>query len=139
MKGIECAFQGRLGRDARLKQTSMGKTFLTFSVIVPMRNDAEEWVNISAWSESIADLAPNLKQGVEVYVQGKLEQRHWQGAEGPRSGLSVSATKVEPLGLIGRAKPKGPAKPRGKAKVDSQAPLAFADGTDCRQGDQIPF
>lgn len=139
MKGIACAFQGRLGRDAALKQTGAGKPFLTFSVVVAMRNDAEQWVNVSAWSDSIAELAPDLKQGVEVYCEGKIELRQWESENGPRSGLSVSASKVEPLALIGRSRPKASLRSKDKPKVDPQAPLSFADGTGLGNGDAIPF
>jgi single-stranded DNA-binding protein len=134
MKGIACAFEGRLGRDAELKTTHAGRQFLAFSVIVGEDEEAQ-WLNVSAWSDHLTDLAPSLAKGVEVYVEGKLKMRHWESADGPRSGLQVSASVVQPLALIGRSKPKGP--PRGKSarsKVDSQAPLntapAFNDSID---------
>lgn len=124
MKGIACAFEGRITRAAELKTASAsGRQFITLSVVTG-EGDKEQWLSVSAWRESDADLVPHLTVGVEVYVEGKIEMRHWHGAEGPRSGLAVSATLVQPLALIGRSKPKTPrAAKGGKAKVDHQAPI----------------
>jgi len=121
MKGIACAFEGRLGRDAELKTTQAGRAFLVFSVIVGEDADAV-WLNVSAWSDNLTELAPSLLKGVEVYCEGKMKQRHWESEGGTKSGWQVSADVVQPKGLIGRAKPKAPRKPRG-GKVDSQRPL----------------
>jgi single-strand DNA-binding protein len=139
MKGIACAFEGRLGRDAQLKTTGAGRPFLVFSVIVG--EDADEtWLNVSAWSDHLTELAPSLLKGVEVYVEGRMKQRHWESEGGTKSGWQVSASLVQPLALIGRSKPKAPARAKaGKAKDDAQRPIQFADGTDARKGDEMPF
>ncbi len=123
MKGIACAFEGRLGRDAEVKTArASGRRFVALSVIEG-EGDEAQWVNVLCWSDSLADIVPSLVKGVEVYVRGKIRLRSWDSDQGTRYGLSVSAELVEPLALIGRDKPKAPPKARGKAKVDSQAPL----------------
>lgn len=137
MKGIACAFEGRLGRDAQLKSTTAGRAFMVMSVIVG-EGDEEQWLNVSAWNDHLIDLADSLKSGIGVYVEGKLKLRQWDSAEGPKSGLQVSASLVQPLALIGRSKPKAPraserssrttsirSPKNGKARgsVDSQAPI----------------
>lgn len=136
MKGIACAFEGRLGKDAVLKSTGTGRAFMVMSVIVGEDEEAE-WINVSAWNDHLIDLAEHLKSGVAVYVEGKLKMRRWENPEGSRSGLQVSASLVQPLALIGRSKPKAPRagkKANGKA-VDSQKPIettapAFNDSID---------
>ena len=46
-------------------------------------------------------------KGDRVYVEGHLSLATWQDSEGkPRSGLAVSAWKVEKLGNIGRNRAK---------------------------------
>lgn len=122
MKGIACAFEGRLGRDAELKTTRAGRAFLVFSVIVGEDEDAV-WLNVSAWSDHLTELAPSLVKGVEVYCEGKMKQRHWESEGGTKSGWQVSADVVQPKGLIGAKRPKAPPRARGKAKVDPQAPI----------------
>ena len=121
MKGIYCAFEGKLGRDAEVKTARQsGRRFVALSVIEGDGDEAQ-WVNVLCWSDSLADIVPSLVKGVEVYVRGKIRLRSWDSDQGTKHGLSVSAEMVEPLALIGRDKPKVA---RGKkAKADPQAPL----------------
>ena len=128
MKGIECAFDARVIRDAEVRQTKAGKPFVKFSAIAIVRNDKEQPVSVLAWRDTFCDLSPDLKAGVEVYVEGSLELSEWDGGV----FLSVSASKVEPKGLIGRKKPKAPRAGK-KAKADPQAPI------DVPFSDPLPF
>lgn len=148
MKGIHVAFCGRLGRDAEVKTAkASGRSFLALSVIEGEEEEAQ-WINVVAWSESLAELAPHLTKGAALYVEGKLKLRSWTTPEGEtRYGLSVSASLVQPMALIGRSKPKAAAS-RGtptrkttaaKTRLDPQAPIEFADGTDASRGDALPF
>jgi single-stranded DNA-binding protein len=145
MKGVHCAFQGRIGRDAEIKTVkATGRPFVTLSVIEGDGDEAQ-WINVLAWSDSVADIAGALVQGVEVYIEGKLKLRSWQGPDGAaHHSLSVSASTVQPMALIGRSKPKAPravsAKAASKkAKIDPYAPSRFADGTDADVGDPLPI
>jgi single-strand DNA-binding protein len=144
MKGIACAFEGRLGRDAEIKTAkTSGRQFVTLSVIEG-QDDEAQWLNVVAWSESLAEIAGNLTKGTELYIEGKLTLRSWESETGTRYGLSVSASLVQPMALIGRSKPKTPRTPTRKtsavkSRPDSQAPMAFADGTDMDRGDALPF
>jgi single-strand DNA-binding protein len=142
MKGIHCAFEGRLGRDAEIKTAkASGRSFLALSVIEG-EDDEAQWLNVVAWSESLAEIASHLTKGTELYIEGKLKLRSWTTAEGEtRYGLSVSASLVQPMALIGRSKPKTPTRKTSaaKARLDPQAPIEFADGTDMSRGDALPF
>lgn len=132
MKGIHCAFEGRLGRDAEMKTAkASGRQFMTLSVIEGADDEAQ-WLNVVAWSESLAEIASHLTKGTEVYVEGKIKLRSWESDAGTRYGLSVSASLVQPLALIGRSRPKAPrktatAKQRDKAAADPNRPLEFND------------
>ncbi|HLZ70495.1 MAG TPA: single-stranded DNA-binding protein [Dehalococcoidia bacterium] len=112
MNGIACAFIGTLGADAELRFTSAGKAALNFSVAVaenrPNGDGATTtWVRCTAWEDLAERLGEALKKGGEVYVEGKLKLSTWTGQDGnPRTGLSVSAWTVQPLGAIGRRAPK---------------------------------
>jgi single-stranded DNA-binding protein len=127
--GIECAFPATLTQDAEVKETSSGRTFLKLSVTTG-KEEKQQFVSVLAWRDTFTELAPSLTRGARVYVEGKLELRHWNGT----SGLSVSASVIQPLGLIGAKKPKTPRK-AGKAKVDPQAPIENARPFD----DALPF
>lgn len=137
MKGIACAFEGRLGRDAEIKTArASGRQFVTMSVIEG-EGDEAQWLDVTAWSESVAEIAAHLTKGVALYIEGKVRLRTWEN----RTTLQVSASLVQPLALIGRSKPKAPARARaGKTKTDPQRPIdTFADGTDAATGDPLPF
>jgi single-stranded DNA-binding protein len=56
--------------------------------------------------------AAGLAKRVEVYVEGRLTMNTWEGKDGQqRTGLSVSAWRVEVLGQIGRATRRERAEP----------------------------
>lgn len=127
--GIECAFPATLTKDAEVKETSSGRAFLKLSVTTG-KDEKAQHVSVLAWRDTFTEMAPHLTSGARVYVEGRLELRHWNGG----SGLSVSASVIQPLGLIGAKKPKAPRK-AGKAKVDPQAPIENARPFD----DALPF
>lgn len=112
MIGIRSAFVGTVGQDAKLRFASQGKAVLNFSVAVsenrPGGDGAETtWLRVSVWKELAEQLAPRLRKGVAVYVEGKLKLTSWTAADGTeRSGLNVSAWLVQPLGQIGRRAPR---------------------------------
>jgi single-stranded DNA-binding protein len=127
--GIECAFPATLTQDAEVKTTSAGRPFLKLSVVTG-KDEKQQFVSVLAWRDTFTELAPHLTKGTRVYVEGRLELRHWNGG----SGLSVSASLIQPLGLIGAKKPKAPRAGK-KAKADPQRPLetsapAFNDSID---------
>lgn len=136
MKGIEVALVGKLSSDAQLRTSSAGKEWMLLFVDVP-EGEGEQRVNVSSWSHTTAELAPLLVKGADIYVEGKLKQRTWQNSDGTLGfGLSVSASLIQPLALIGNRKPK---KPRGEKKAEgtpgaaSEAyhkPLPFDDKLD---------
>lgn len=130
MKGIETAFTGTVGRDAQLRTAKSGREWLSFSVVVGEEPD-QQWVQVSAFFGHIGELAPQLAASTRVYVEGKIKLRSWDGPDGPRSGLSVVASVIQPLGLIGAKCPKKPRSPKSekpaKTKADVNAPLPFDD------------
>jgi single-stranded DNA-binding protein len=69
--------------------------------------DEVTWVWVAVFEEKARALA-GIAKGVEVYGEGRLSLNAWTGRDGAeRTGLSVSAWQVMPLGQIGRRKPKG--------------------------------
>ncbi len=108
MDGLHCAFIGYVGGQPELRYTPNGKAALVFSVAVSDPKGAERgqeatWVRCTAWEETAERLQQQIRKGSELYVEGRLTMSHWQTAGGEqRSGLNVSAWKVEVLGAIGR-------------------------------------
>jgi single-strand DNA-binding protein len=81
---------GNLGRDPEMRYTPSGKPVTTFSVATSrtwITSDGEkreetEWFNVVAWS-SLAEICKQyLTKGQQVYIEGRLQTRHWDDQEG---------------------------------------------------------
>jgi single-strand DNA-binding protein len=81
---------GRLGRDPEMRYTPSGKPVTTFSVATHRswntsdgeRRTDTEWFNVVAWG-SLAEICKEyLSKNRLVYIDGRLQTRHWDDAEG---------------------------------------------------------
>jgi single-strand DNA-binding protein len=81
---------GRLGRDPEMRFTPSGRPVTTFSVGTSRtwntadgeRKTETEWFNIVAWSALAEICKQYLTKGQLVYVEGRLQTRHWEDSEG---------------------------------------------------------
>ena len=118
---IECAFQGRLGKDAvldRVKGGELGR--LVFDVCVTgQREDPDEprWIRVTVLGDRAEELA--LEKGSQVYVEGRLTVEVEPANQPPRASMRVYGTLVQPLGQIGRRRPaqRRPANPKPKMET----------------------
>ena len=87
---------GRLGRDPEMRYTPSGRPVTTFSVATSRtwntsegeRRTETEWFNIVAWG-SLAEICKQfLNKGQQVYVEGRLQTRHWEDAEGNKHSVT---------------------------------------------------
>lgn len=109
MKGIQCALIGRVGTDPKLGTTRKGKPWFRTSVAVDDWKDGEEpqWCQVAYFGDKADELGERVKPGVECYVEGTIRLNEWTTQAGEhRAGLSVASFKLEPLGQIGRKRPK---------------------------------
>jgi len=81
---------GNLGRDPEMRYTPSGKPVTTFSVATSRawstsegeKREETEWFNVVAWS-SLAEICKQyLSKGQQVYIEGRLQTRHWEDQEG---------------------------------------------------------
>jgi single-strand DNA-binding protein len=81
---------GNLGRDPEMRYTPAGKPVTTFSVATSRtwstsegeKREETEWFNVVAWS-SLAEICKQyLTKGQHVYIEGRLQTRHWDDQEG---------------------------------------------------------
>ncbi|TFH37209.1 MAG: single-stranded DNA-binding protein [Anaerolineales bacterium] len=81
---------GHLGRDPEMRYTPSGRPVTTFSVATSRswhsadgeRHEETEWFNVVAWA-SLAEICnQHLRKGQQVYVEGRLQTRRWEDAEG---------------------------------------------------------
>jgi len=89
---------GRVGRDPEMRYTPSGRPVTTFSVGTSRnwttsdgeRRTETEWFNVVAWS-SLAEICKQyLSKDRLVYIEGRLQTRHWDDQEGNKH----SATEI---------------------------------------------
>ncbi len=123
MKGIECACFGAIGSDViELKMSKAEKPWTAFNLAVDTGDEKSTWIRVSCFGEVAERVAATFKKNDRAYIEGLIRLDHWQDKHGEQKhGLSVSAFKVEKVGVsaIGRNKP-----PR-QDRVD--APLASSN------------
>jgi single-strand DNA-binding protein len=98
---------GHLGRDPEMRYTPSGRPVTNFSVATSRtwntsdgeRRTETEWFTIVAWG-SLAEICNQyLTKGQLVYVEGRLQTRHWDDTEGKRhTAVEVVASEMIMLG-----------------------------------------
>ena len=121
MRGIDCAFEGQLIRDAEPRTAKSGTRWTKLSLAVDL--DAQtEFVAVSAFGE-LADEAARLRKGVQVYVEGRLKLNRFSKSDGTlQTTLAIAAWRIVPMRQIGRRRPPKSAKSHWLAPIDHNGP-----------------
>lgn len=98
---------GQLGRDPEMRYTPSGRPVTTFNLASTRswnssdgeRHTETEWFNIVAWG-SLAEICKQyLSKDMQVYIEGRLQTRTWEDANGNRrSSTEVVAKEMIVLG-----------------------------------------
>jgi single-strand DNA-binding protein len=98
---------GRLGRDPEMRYTPSGRPVTNFSVATSRnwttsngeRRTETEWFNVVAWSNLAEICNQYLVKGQQVYIEGRLQTRHWDDDNGKRhSSVEIVANEMIMLG-----------------------------------------
>ena len=98
---------GNLGRDPEMRYTPSGRPVTTFSVATSRTwNTADgekrvetEWFNVVAWSNLAEICKQYLSKGQQVYIEGRLQTRHWDDSEGNKhTSVEIVANEMIILG-----------------------------------------
>ncbi len=98
---------GNLGRDPEMRFTPDGKAVTSFSMATSNRyttsagesREETDWFRITVWGKQAESCNQFLTKGKQVYVEGRLHARDWQGQDGQmRTSLEVTANRVLFLG-----------------------------------------
>jgi len=81
---------GNLGCDPEMRYTPSGRAVTSFSLASSRswmtsngeRREATEWFNVVAWGNLAEICNQYLQKGSKVYVEGRLQTRRWENAEG---------------------------------------------------------
>lgn len=83
---------GYLGRDPEMRYTPNGRPVTSFSVATSRswvaadgeRREETEWFNVVAWGSLAEICKQHLYKGQQVYVEGRLQTRGWEDANGKK-------------------------------------------------------
>jgi single-strand DNA-binding protein len=93
---------GNVGKEAEMRFTPSGKPVTSFSVAVNSKfgeTESTEWFNIVTWNKLAETCNQYLVKGQQVYVEGRLQTRTWEGDDEVKHyKTEVVANKVLFLG-----------------------------------------
>lgn len=96
---------GNLTRDPELRFTPSGSPVVNFGIAVSRRwqNNVGEWqedvnyVDVVAWRSLAENCSESLKKGDRVLLNGRLQMRTWETADGQtRNKIEIVARVVAP-------------------------------------------
>ena len=136
---------GRLGQEPTIRYMPNGEAVCNFSIATSetwndrngQRVERTEWHNITMYRKLAEIAGQYLKKGSQVYLEGKIQSRKYQGKDGvERTAYDIIVNEMKMLGGGGNdgqqaqsAQAETPTPPR------RQAPAAPVDDVD----DDIPF
>ena len=98
---------GHLGRDPEMRYTPNGQGVTSFSIASRRRyttsggetREETEWFNVSAWGRLAETCNQFLSKGRQVYVEGRLRSRSYEGRDGQTRFVNeINVTDVQFLG-----------------------------------------
>jgi single-strand DNA-binding protein len=98
---------GNMGSDPEMRYTPSGKAVTSFRMATNRRyttpagesKEETDWFRISVWGKQAEQCNQFLSKGRQVYVEGRLHARNWEGQDGQmRTSLEVTADRVLFLG-----------------------------------------
>ena len=98
---------GNLGSDPEMRYTPNGKAVTSFNMATNRRyttsagenREETDWFRVSVWGKQAEQCNQFLSKGKQVYVEGRLHARSWEGQSGQmRTSLEVTAERVLFLG-----------------------------------------
>lgn len=126
---------GRLTRDPEARTTPQGVAVTNFSVATSRvwkdqdgnQRDLTEFHNVVAWRRLAEICAQYLSKGRQIYIEGHLQTRNWEGQDGKKNyRTEVVADNMIMLGsrTDAGAKPQAPGAPQPTPQQKEPAPAA---------------
>ena len=124
---------GNLGADPEMRYTANGSAVTEFRAAVNRhytagdgeRREETEWFRVVTWNRLAETCSQYLEKGRQVYVEGRLRTRSWEGQDGvTRYVTEVIAQEVRFL---------------GGGRRDSGSPVPSAAESAGEDEDTLPF
>ncbi len=136
---------GNLGQDPETRYMPSGSAVTNFTVATNEswkdkqtgeQKERTEWHRVSMFNRLAEVAAEYLRKGSQVYIEGKLRTRKWQGKDGSdRYTTEIIADEMQMLGGRGGGGGFGGGDQGGDSKGGSAPPQPGPDDFD----DDIPF
>jgi single-strand DNA-binding protein len=142
---------GNLGQDPETRYMPSGSAVTNFTVATNEswkdkqtgeQKDRTEWHRVAMFNRLAEIAAEYLRKGSQVYIEGKLRTRKWQGQDGnDRYTTEIIADEMQMLGGRGGAGGGGgdfgggPSRGKGGGSSSAEPPQPGPDEFD----DDIPF
>jgi single-strand DNA-binding protein len=136
---------GNVGKDPEMRYTANGSAVTNFTLAVNRnftgsdgeRREETEWFDIVTWQKLAETCSQFLQKGKQIYVEGRLQTRSWEGQDGQkRYRTEVHAQTVLFLGSA----PGGGNRGGGAARMDAYDDAAPAGaGAGSVDPDDLPF
>jgi single-strand DNA-binding protein len=116
---------GRLTRDPEIRTTTGGQNVASFSVATSFnwtdqsgqKKEQTEFHNVVAWRKLGEIVGQYLKKGSQVYIEGRLQTRSWEGQDGKKNyRTEIVADNMIMLGRPGTGGSTSSAAPAGRAE-----------------------
>jgi len=140
---------GNVGKDPEIHNTASGNVIATFSLAVNEKwkdssgeiQESTEWVRCVAFNK-LGEVVQNwIKKGQQLYVEGKMTTRKWQGQDG--SDRYTTEVVVRELQMLGRREDGGGQSAAPQQQGFRQQQAAAAPAAPAQQSeftdDDIPF
>lgn len=142
---------GRLTRDPEIRTTPGGANVASFSVATSynwtdktdgQKKEQTEFHNVVAWRKLADIIGQYLKKGSQVYIEGRLTTRSWEGTDGKKNyRTEIVADNMIMLGRAGVGGATPSSSPQAApAQMGSDQPAPKNDVPDIQiDSDDIPF
>ena len=132
---------GNLGADPEMRYTANGNAVTTFNVAASenfndragQRQERTEWFTVVTWNRLAEICSQYLTKGRQVYVEGRLQTRSWDGQDGQkhyRTELIAETVQFLNGGAGGGS---------GRESYDAGMPVGADAGGDMDADDLPPF
>lgn len=123
---------GRLGRDPETRFMENGEAVCNFSVATSekytdkngQRQEATEWHNVTMYRKLAEIAGEYLKQGSQVYIEGKIKSRKYTDKNGvERTAYDIIANEMKMLGGNAQTPAQKPQPAQAQDDISDDVPL----------------
>ena len=123
---------GRLGRDPETRFMANGEAVCNFSVATSekytdkngQRQEATEWHNVTMYRKLAEIAGEYLKQGSQVYIEGKIKSRKYTDKNGvERTAYDIIADEMKMLGGNAQTPAQKPQPAQAQDEISDDVPF----------------